>query len=299
MRLGFRSRPLASNDITDMGEGHGRTHAGRGMNGEARKAIFITGAASGMGLETARLFAGEGWFIGGVDVNEAGLARLGEELGEGNAFLRPLDVTDRAAYAATLDAFAAASGGRLDVLFNNAGIGRGGPFADQPWEDVLAVIQVNLIGVLTGIHLAIPLLKATPHSLCFTTSSSSATYGMPGIAVYSATKHAVKGFSEALAIELKPFGVRVADVLPALIDTPILPEGTAAAAPRAGVFRAIPPVEVARVVWQAYHEDRLHWYVPPELVALDRLATLEPERTRDEMAGGTLFATIDAMAAGG
>ncbi|OWK30096.1 SDR family oxidoreductase [Sphingomonas dokdonensis] len=267
------------------------------MSGVAngRKAIFITGAASGMGLETARLFAREGWFVGGVDVNRAGLAALEEELGAENCLIQQLDVTDRDAYAAALERFAGASGGRLDILYNNAGIGRGGPFADQPWADVLAVVKVNFIGVLTGIHLAIPLLKATPGSLCFTTSSSSATYGMPMIAVYSATKHAVKGLTEALAIELKPFGVRVADVLPALIDTPILPEGAAAAAPKTGVFRAIPPREVAETVWEAYHSDTLHWYVPRELVALDHRATLHPEQTRDEMAAGTLFATIDAQ----
>lgn len=262
-----------------------------------RKAIFITGAASGMGLETARLFAREGWFIGGVDVNQAGLAALEQELGGENCLVQQLDVTDRDAYAAALDRFAAASSGRLDILYNNAGIGRGGPFADQPWADVLAVVNVNFIGVLTGIHLAIPLLKATPGSMCFTTSSSSATYGMPMIAVYSATKHAVKGLTEALAIELKPFGIRVSDVLPALIDTPILPEGAAAAAPKSGVFRAIPPREVAETVWEAYHHDRLHWYVPRELVALDHMATLHPEQTRDEMAAGKLFATIDAQIA--
>ena len=264
---------------------------------DGRKAIFITGAASGMGLETARLFARQGWFIGGADVNEAGLARLEQELGSENCLVQRLDVTDRAAYAAALERFAGASGGRLDILYNNAGIGRGGPFADQPWKDVLAVVNVNFVGVLTGIHLAIPLLKATPGSMCFTTSSSSATYGMPMIAVYSATKHAVKGLTEALAIELKPYGIRVADVLPALIDTPILPEGAAAAAPKAGVFRAIPPREVAETVWEAYHSDRLHWYVPRELVALDHMATLHPEQTRDEMAEGRLFATIDAQVA--
>ena len=269
------------------------------MSGEAgtaggRKSIFITGAASGMGLATARRFAGEGWFVGGYDVNQVGLERLRDELGAENCIVRRLDVTDREDYRAAIEEFAAATDGRMDVLYNNAGIGRGGPFADQPWEDVLAVVQVNFVGVLTGIHLAIPLLKATPGSLGFTTSSSSATYGMPMIAVYSATKHAVKGLTEALAIELKPYGIRVADVLPALIDTPILPEGAAAAAPKTGVFRAIPPSDVADTVWEAYHSDKLHWYVPPELVALDHMATLEPERTRDEMAAGTLFATIDA-----
>ena len=113
---------------------------------------------------------------------------------------------------------------------------------------------------------------------------------MPGIAVYSATKHAVKGLTEALAVEFKMLGVRAADVLPGLIDTPILPPGVAAAAPKEGMFRAIPPIEVAKVVWEAYHSDKLHWYVPPEIYELDKAATLDPEGTRDAMANGTLFA---------
>jgi NAD(P)-dependent dehydrogenase (short-subunit alcohol dehydrogenase family) len=75
---------------------------------------------------------------------------------------------------------------------------------------------------LNGVYAALPWLKKTPNSLLFTTSSSSATYGMPRIAVYAATKHAVKGLTEALSIEFARHGVRVADVLPGLIDTAIL-----------------------------------------------------------------------------
>ena len=254
-----------------------------------RQSIFITGAASGMGLETARLFAGQGWFVGGFDVNEAGLSELQAELGADNCLVRRLDVTDRDDYRAAIAAFGEATGGKMDLLYNNAGIGRGGPFAEQPFEDVIAVVQVNLMGVLIGIHEAIGLLKATPNSLCFTTSSSSATFGMANIAVYSATKHAVKGLSEALSVEFKAYGVRVADVLPGVIDTPILPPGVAEGAPKEGMFRAIPPVEVAKTVWEAYHADRLHWYVPPELVELDKAATLTPEAVRDQMAQGGLF----------
>lgn len=254
-----------------------------------RQSIFITGAASGMGRETARLFAGQGWFVGGFDVNEAGLSDLQAELGADNCLVRRLDVTDRNDYRAAIAAFGEATGGKMDLLYNNAGIGRGGPFAEQPFEDVIAVVQVNLMGVLIGIHEAIGLLKATPNSLCFTTSSSSATFGMANIAVYSATKHAVKGLSEALSVEFKAYGVRVADVLPGVIDTPILPPGVAEGAPKEGMFRAIPPVEVAKTVWEAYHADRLHWYVPPELVELDKAATLTPEAVRDQMAQGGLF----------
>jgi len=249
-----------------------------------RKSIFITGAASGMGLETARLFHSKGWFVGGYDVNGAGLAALEKELGGENCIVAKLDVTDKDAYDAAVTRFGEATGGKLDILYNNAGIGRGGLFEQMPFEDIMAVVNVNFIGVLNGIYAALPLLKATENSLCFTTSSSSATYGMPGIAVYSATKHAVKGLTEALSIEFRLIGVRAADVLPGLIDTPILPEGAAANAPKEGMFRAIPPVEVAKVVWEAYGSDKLHWYVPPELVELDKAAGNAPEMVRDQIA---------------
>ncbi|HYE44536.1 MAG TPA: SDR family oxidoreductase [Caulobacter sp.] len=248
-----------------------------------RKSIFITGAASGMGLETARLFSREGWFVGGVDVNAAGLDALRAELGEANILTWVLDVTDRDAYAAVLEAFARATDGKLDLLFNNAGIGRGGPFIDQPWQDVLDVVNINFVAVLSGIHLAAPLLKATPNSLCFTTSSSSAIFGIPNIAVYSATKHAVKGLTEALSVELRAHGVRAADTLPGMIDTPILPDEAKANAPTEGMWRLTPPREVAEAVWGAYHSDKIHWYVPAELEAYDAMQTQAPETIRDQM----------------
>ena len=262
-----------------------------------RKSIFITGAASGMGRETALLFAKNGWFVGGFDVQEDLLTKLSDEIGAENCFVRRLDVTDREDYRAAIAAFAEATGGKMDILYNNAGIGKGGMFADQPFEDVLALVQVNFVGVLIGIHEGIKLLKATPGSLCFTTSSSSATFGMAGIAVYSATKHAVKGLTEALSIEFRAYGIKVADVLPGLIDTPIIPREAIGAAQKEGMFRAIPAVEVAKVVWEAYTSDKLHWYVPPEIVALDHSASLEPEKTRDSMASGGILALLEAQRA--
>jgi len=247
----------------------------------SRKSIFITGAASGIGRATARRFAREGWFVGAFDVSVDGLAALEREIG---CFTRMLDVTDRTAYAATIAAFGEKTGGTMDVLFNNAGIGRGGPFDEMPWDDVMAVVNVNFVGVLNGISLALPLLKATPNALCFTTSSSSATYGMPGIAVYSATKHAVKGLTEALSVEFKRYGIRAADTLPGLINTPIIPPEAAERAPKEGMFRLIEPEDVAEAVWSAYTSDKLHWYVPPEIADLDKLATLTPEVARDQIA---------------
>ena len=91
-----------------------------------RKSIFITGAASGMGRETARLFREKGWFIGGYDVNADGLRALEKELGADNCVVRKLDVTDKADYEKALAEFGAATGGKMDILYNNAGIGVGG-----------------------------------------------------------------------------------------------------------------------------------------------------------------------------
>jgi NADP-dependent 3-hydroxy acid dehydrogenase YdfG len=259
------------------------------MPANGRQSIFITGAASGIGRATALLFAGNGWFVGAYDRNAEGLKVLADEIGAADVVTSVLDVTDKAAFEAALASFSAETNGRLDLLFNNAGIGRGGPFDQQPFEDILEVVRVNLIGVLNGVHSALPLLKATPGSLCFTTSSSSATYGMPNIAVYSATKHAVKGLTEALSIEFRAFGVRAADTLPGLIDTAILPRGAAATAPTEGMFRLTPPSAVAQAVWEAYGSDKLHWYVPPEIEELDRAATLTPEVLREQLATRGLF----------
>ncbi|MFT4583644.1 MAG: NAD(P)-dependent dehydrogenase (short-subunit alcohol dehydrogenase family) [Gammaproteobacteria bacterium] len=259
-----------------------------------QKSIFITGAASGMGLASARLFAEGGWFIGGYDVDATGLRNLANELGSSQCITRVLDVTDRDDFRLALDEFAQATDGHLDLLFNNAGIGRAGFFDEQSFDDVMAVINVNLIGVLNGIHLATPLLKATPNSLCFTTSSSSATFGMAGIAVYSATKHAVRGLTEALSVEYARFGVRVADTLPGLIDTAILPDELKQNAPSEGMFRLIQPIEVAKAVWGSYHDDpeRLHWFVPPEIADLDKSSAFDPEGTRAKLAAQATIAEL-------
>jgi NAD(P)-dependent dehydrogenase (short-subunit alcohol dehydrogenase family) len=263
---------------------------------QPRPCIFVTGAASGIGRATCELFSGKGWFVGAFDVDEKGLESLREALGDGDCLVRRLDVTDKLDYEAAVAAFGERTGKRLDLLFNNAGIGHGGWLEDVPYEATLQVIQVNLIGVLNGIYAALPLLKQTPNSLCFTTSSSSATYGMPGIAVYSATKHAVKGLTEALSVEFSRLGVRAADVLPGLIDTAILrstpihspdlpsEEDPTANAPKRGPFRLMPPESVAEAVWKAYHSDRLHWYVPPGIAWLDRVKAFAPRFLRNRFA---------------
>lgn len=260
------------------------------------KSIFITGAGSGMGREGAKLFHANGWRVGAIDRNEAGLASLTQELGTDRLWTRQVDVTDKAALDAALADFCADNvHGGLDMLWNNAGIGESGWFEDVPYEAAIRVVDINFKAVLTGAYGALPYLKKTPGALMFSPSSSSATYGMPQIAVYSATKHAVKGLTEALSIEWKRHGVRVADVLPGLIDTAILTQtrnhsqgattisdvDISEIAPKKGMFRLMPASSVAEAAWAAYHDPKkLHWYVPKSIRWVDRLKGLSPELVR-------------------
>jgi len=275
---------------------------------ETRKSIFITGAASGIGRATAVLFAEKDWFVGAVDINEERLNTLADELGTDNCFTHILDVTDRTAYENVLKEFGGYTSGKLDLLFNNAGIGSFGNFDEVPYEEHMAVIQVNLIGVVNGIYSALPMLKAAENSLCFTTSSSAATYGSPNLAIYAATKHAVKGLTEALSVEFSRFNVRAADVLPLLIQTAIWDDSSLyvegelvqrdkdwiqEVSPSEGMARLLPPGEVAEAVWNAYSSDKLHWYVPDELKRVDKAKGESPEMVRERYMAGNPFQSFD------
>lgn len=262
------------------------------------KSIFITGAASGMGREGAKLFHTKSWRVGAVDRDDAGLQSLARDLGADRVWTRAVDVTDKSALQSALADFCAGNdGGGLDMMWNNAGIGEGGWFEDVPYEAAMRVVDVNFKAVLTGAYASLPYLKKSTGSLMFSTSSSSATYGMPRLAVYSATKHAVKGLTEALSIEWQRHGVRVADVLPGLIDTAILintPDRSdgrtmthdelVARSPKKGMFRLMPASSVAEAAWRAYqHPSRLHWYVPEGIRWIDRIKGLSPEFTRGQI----------------
>jgi NAD(P)-dependent dehydrogenase (short-subunit alcohol dehydrogenase family) len=260
------------------------------------KSIFITGAGSGMGRAGAEFFHARGWRVAAADRNPDGITALADQLGADRIWTRQVDVTDKTALDAALADFCAGNpDGGLDMMWNNAGIGQSGWFEDVPHDAAMRVVDVNFKAVLTGAYGSLPYLKKTKGSLMFSTSSSSATYGMPQLAVYSATKHAVKGLSEALSVEWRRHGVRVADVLPGLIDTAILVDtpnhsgrnaptshaDVVAAAPKKGMFRLMPASSVAETAWAAYHhETRLHWYVPESIRWIDRIKGISAELVR-------------------
>ena len=260
----------------------------------AEKAIFITGGASGIGQATAKYFAARGWRVGLADINAAGLEATKAMLPAGMASTHVMDVRDRGQWTAALTEFTALSGGRLDVLFNNAGIAVGGPFADTPLDDLDRVIAINLEGVVYGAHIGFPFLKATPGSCLLNTSSAAGIYGAPGGAVYSATKFGVRGLAESLDGEWKRQGIKVRTLMPSFIETPLLdtrPVGSNENVRErvTGQGLEITPVEeVAAAAWAAVHGDAIHTVVGKTARRLRFAARWMPGALRKQVAKRSL-----------
>ncbi len=223
--------------------------------------IFITGAAAGIGRATARRFAAQGWRVGLYDVDSLGVQRLRDELG-GSAVCGSLNVTDAAAFTVAVDAFCAPVEGRLDVMFNNAGVLSVGAFESLAAARHHAIVDVNIKGVINGCLAALPHLARVPDSRVINMSSASAIYGSPDYASYSASKFAVKGLTEALDVEWQRHRIRVMDVLPLFVNTAMVTDIEQPASIAAlGVH--LSAEDIAETVWTAAQwrgYRRIHWY---------------------------------------
>ena len=225
------------------------------------KAIFITGAAAGIGAETARLFARNGWFVGASDVDSGALAALQQEFGKDRVSAHVADVRDYAALEAAVRAFTDATAGRLDALFANAGVLFMGPHENITREQKNLLVDVNVKGVVGAIDAAFPFLRQTPGARVIAMSSTSAEYGTPQHAVYSATKFFVRGLTEALNIEYKSHDIQVSAIYVAYVQTGMVfgAKVKPASIERMGV--KVTPQQVAETVWRAVHGNRVHWRV--------------------------------------
>ncbi len=230
--------------------------------------IFITGAAKGIGRACARRFAAAGWTVGLFDIDEPGLASLADELiarhGSAAVCWRRLDVSDGASIDAGLQHFSDHCEGRLDVLLNNAGIMRVGPFEQLELADHRRMLAINAQGLLEVAYKAFPLLRDTKGARLINLSSASAIYGMPELASYGATKHFVRGLTEALEIEWRRHDIAVCDVMPIYVDTDLV-SGTARARSLDRLGMHLVADDVAEVVWRAAHARgrafQVHWPV--------------------------------------
>ncbi len=193
------------------------------MSAYTGKIALVTGGASGIGRALCRQLAAAGATVILSDVDEAGASALAKELEAAGhkAESSVVDVTDANVVKAWIEG-AAKAHGRIDYLFNNAGIAIIGETHEQTVADWEPIIRVNFHGVVHGVMAAYPLMVAQGHGHLVNISSISGLVPAPHFTVYSATKHAVAGLSASLREEASPYGVRVSAVCPGFIETPII-----------------------------------------------------------------------------
>jgi len=187
----------------------------------AGKVAIITGAASGMGLASARRFLAEGAKVVAVDLNEAALAAIADE-GEADSFFTvTADVTDGAAVKAYV-AETVARFGRVDIYFNSAGI----PLASTPVEEIeeetwQRVVDVNLNAIFLAARAVVPQMREQGEGHLLITASAAGIRPRPTLSAYSAAKAGAVQLARGLAVELAPT-IRVNAICPLAADTPML-----------------------------------------------------------------------------
>ncbi len=185
--------------------------------------VVVTGAGSGIGWATALAFAEEGARVHGADVRGDRLVELHREMDDrGLCFAgHVVDVREPEAVTGLADDVLAAHG-RVDVLFNNAGVVVGGYAHRLSLEDWRLAVDVNLMGVIHGVAAFLPRMIEQGAGHIVNTASIAGLMAFPMVAPYSATKFAVVGLSEALDLELAARGVRVSGLCPGAVKTRVL-----------------------------------------------------------------------------
>jgi NAD(P)-dependent dehydrogenase (short-subunit alcohol dehydrogenase family) len=187
------------------------------------KISIITGAASGIGKATALVFAGEGAKVMCADVNAEGAEAVARQIVDtgGEAASIRVDVAKEAEVQEMIGQ-TVARWGRLDVLFNNAGIGFGMPVTQVPESEWDRLIDINLKGVFLGCKHAIPEMLKNGGGSIVNTASDAGLIGTAMLSPYCASKGGVVLFTKSLAVEWGAMGIRVNCVCPGVIRTPIL-----------------------------------------------------------------------------
>lgn len=256
------------------------------------RTVLVTGAASGIGRESALAFGSRGADLVICDVDEAGLAGTQELLAaQGRSVTsRRVDVADpgeMGAFAAEVHAEIRA----VDILMNNAGVGLAASFLDTPLEDWDWLLRINLRGVIHGCHFFVPPMVSRGVGGHVVNVASLAAY-MPSetLSAYTTSKYAVLGLSEALANELRRHRIGVTAVCPGVIKTPLTGNARmrgAADAPgererlaRLYARRNYGPERVARNVLKAIQRDRVVAPISPESWIVYYLKRLAPGAVR-------------------
>ncbi len=252
--------------------------------GKTIRYAIVTGAAKGIGRATAKLLYSEGWFVGAFDRDRRAIDSLGSDLSGDRGFSQVLDVCDQYGWIGAIGAFSEKSGGKLDLLVNNAGVAALGSFRDTPLETSLRIIEINVIGTIISINACLPLLEATSNARIVNISSIAALSGWPQGSIYSASKAAIYNLTEALAAELSACDIAVGDILPSFVDTGLIGEDDEVAVVREALsvigVSWSQPERVARAVFRATKSSRIHHTVGSQARLYSIIARLVPSLAR-------------------
>jgi NAD(P)-dependent dehydrogenase (short-subunit alcohol dehydrogenase family) len=216
---------------------------GDGLRTYGGAVALVTGAGSGIGAALARGLAARGARVVLADRDAERARAEAASLPEGRAEWRALDVRETAAVEAVVaDTFA--THGRLDYLFNNAGIAIGGETLSFSLDDWQEAVEVNLLGPVRGVAAAYPRMVRQGFGHVVHTASMAAFLPTPLASPYGTTKAGVVALSRALRLEAQAHGVRVSVLCPGVVRTPILENGG-----RYGRLRALLPPEEQHVLW--------------------------------------------------
>jgi NAD(P)-dependent dehydrogenase (short-subunit alcohol dehydrogenase family) len=238
------------------------------------KVVAITGGARGIGKTTARALVRKGCRIAIGDLDASLAEAAAAELGGGSVGLA-LDVSDRGSFARFLDETERQLG-PVDVLINNAGVMPVTPFAEESDPSIRRQLDVNLYGVIVGTQLAIERMRPRRSGHVVNIASSAGKAGVPGIATYSATKHAVVGLTEAVRAEHADDGIEFSYVMPITVNTQLI-EGLQ---DQRGVKR-VEPEDVAAEIVAALETGKVDVYVPKQLRASVMMGGLLPRKARE------------------
>ena len=231
------------------------------------KTIFITGASSGLGKATAKLFAAKSWNVLATmrqPAKETELTQLA------NVTVLPLDVTRPEQVRETIQGALKSHG--VDVVFNNAGYGLAGPMDAIDDARITRQFETNVFGPMRVTREFIPYFKQKRSGRFITTTSVAGLIGLPLNSVYNASKWALEGWSEGLSYELAPFGIKVKTVAPGAVMTDFMsrsldhvPAPGYDAMNEATVKFFVPDMakissaeSIAQVVWEAATDDQDH-----------------------------------------
>ena len=243
------------------------------------KTAFVTGGASGIGLEIGRVLMEQGAQVMLADRDADGLAAAKADLG--NVQTVVCDVSDPASVQAAADATIAAFG-KVHIVVNNAGVSLAGSPGRTPLKDWQWIVDINLMGVVYGVEVFTPLIQSHGEGgYCINTASMSGHLATPQLGAYTATKFAVVGYSESLAQDLAPHKIGVSVLCPGWVKTDInkTHEGRPSGHDQDGAFadnpgmqmisdaveQGLPPRHVAEWAFESMQAGRFYIFTHPSM----------------------------------